>query len=176
MTPTTTRLVPAAIVLAVALTGCTPTSFPDISVTMPPTATGTPAAATTPAPTAAVEVPEAEASALPIPEAGPDSQATALDAAARVMTVFAQPNLTQQAWMDQMTPLLSPAGYEAYLGTDPARIPVTQVIGAGRILTASTEVSLIVEIPTDVGLYAVSLTRTGIDAVWLADRIRPGQG
>ena len=171
---TTTRLVPAVIVLAVTLTGCTPTSFPDISVTMPPTGTGTPTTAATAAPAPVAEAPEA--TALPIPEASPDSQATALDAAARVMTVFAQPALTQQGWLDQMTPLLSPAGYEAYLGTDPARIPVTQITGTGRILPASTEVSLIVEIPTDTGLYTVSLTRTGTDAVWLADRIRPGQG
>jgi hypothetical protein len=168
------RLVPAAIVLAVALTGCTTPPVPDSTVTLLPAGTGAPAVAATAAPAPAAEAPDA--TALPIPEARPDSQATALDAAARVMTVFAQPNLPQQGWLDQMTPLLSPAGFEAYLGTDPARIPVTQITGVGRILPASTEVSLIVEVPTDAGLYTVSLTRTGLGAVWLADRIRPGQG
>jgi hypothetical protein len=44
------------------------------------------------------------------------------------------------------------------------------------VLQGSTDVSLIVQLPTDVGLYNITLTRPGAGAPWLAERIRPAQG
>ena len=72
--------------------------------------------------------------------------------------------------------VLSQQGGVAYEGTDPTQIPVHQVTGAGTVLPGSTEVSLIVQLPTDAGLYNVTLTRPDASAPWLADRIRPAQG
>ena len=86
------------------------------------------------------------------PEAGGDSQRDAIAAATKVMQTF------------------------AVGGTDPKQIPVHQVTGAGTVLPDSTEVSLIVQLPTDAGIYNVTLTRPDASAPWLADRIRPAQG
>ena len=108
-----------------------------------------------------------------IPEAGPDSQADAIAAADTVMRAFAGPDLGADEWMTAMYPLLSQTGADAYTGTDPAQIPARQVTGPGTVLPGSTEVSLLVEVPTDTGPYTVTLTRTGPGTPWLAERIRP---
>ena len=109
----------------------------------------------------------------PIPEAPANSQSDALAAARSTMTAFSQTHLSADAWMSGMYPLLSPTGAEAYVGTDPSRIPVHQVTGTGTILDGSTDVSLIVSVPTDAGDYNVTLTRASASAPWLAERIRP---
>lgn len=116
------------------------------------------------------------ATAEPVPEAGADSQAAAITAAVEALTAYARPGVSYQEWIDGLYPHLTQAGAAAYEDTDPALIPVSQVTGAGMILPASTEVALIVQVPTDAGLYNVSLSRTGTDAAWLADRIRPAEG
>lgn len=96
------------------------------------------------------ELPPDDATVIPAPEAGKDMQAAAVAAAEKAVATFGQPTLTAAGWLEQVTPLLSPTGYEAYTGTDPTQIPVTGVTGPGQVLPASTEVSLIVEVPTDV--------------------------
>jgi len=110
------------------------------------------------------------------PEAGADSQRDAIEAATEAMKAFAQPQLSADDWWAQMLPLLSQQGGVAYEGTDPAQIPAHQVTGAAIVLTDSTDVSLIVQVPTDVGPYNITLTRPNASAPWLADRIRPAQG
>lgn len=110
------------------------------------------------------------------PEASRDSRQKAIAAATKVMQTFAQPQLSADKWWAQMLPLLSQQGGVAYEGTDPSQIPVQRVTGAGTVLPDSTEVSLIVQLPTDAGVYNVTLTRPNASAPWLADRIRPAQG
>ncbi|WP_421076952.1 hypothetical protein [Microbacterium sp. IO18] len=110
------------------------------------------------------------------PEAGGDSQAGALEAATAALEAFARPGLDYDTWWAELLPHLTQQAGVAYEGTDPAQIPVRQVTGAGTVLEGSTEVSLIVQLPTDAGPYNITLTRAGGDAPWLADRIRPAQG
>lgn len=124
------------------------------------------------APTAPVDAGEVTAA----PEAGGDSQKKAIAAATKVMQTFAQPQLSADKWWAQMLPLLSQQGGVAYEGTDPSQIPAHKVTGAGTVLPDSTEVSLIVQVPTDAGVYNITLTRPDTSAPWLADRIRPAQG
>lgn len=110
------------------------------------------------------------------PEAGAESQREAVAAATKAMQTFAQPQLSADKWWAQMLPLLSQQGGVAYEGTDPSQIPVHQITGVGAVLAGSTEISLIVRLPTDAGPYNVTLTRPDASAPWLADRIRPAQG
>jgi hypothetical protein len=109
----------------------------------------------------------------PIPEAGEASQTDAVAAAERVVTVFARPTLDEVQWWNELVPLLSQKGAAAYEGTLPSNVPVTAVTGAGVVLPASTEVATLVEVPTDAGLYTVTLVRDSADQPWLAERIRP---
>ncbi|WP_104131471.1 hypothetical protein [Cryobacterium sp. M91] len=157
---------------ALALTGCvgataSPTVVPPTSASRVPS---------TPSETAVPDARTDDASVLPVPEAGTDSRADAITTAEKVVTTFGQPALDATTWMNNMYPLLTQTGAAAYEGTDPAKVPVHQVTGAGTILEGSTEVALIVQVPTDAGLYTVSLSRPGASVPWLADRIRPAQG
>ena len=159
-----------SLLLAALLAGCSGNATPPdgmASGTPNPTSTN-PINPTPPADTGAT--------VAPVPEAESDSQAAAIDAATAALTAYAQPELPYQEWINGLYPYLTQTGAAAYEDTDPSRIPVRKVTGPGVILPASTEVALIVQLPTDAGNYNVSLSRPNADAAWLADRIRPADG
>lgn len=161
-----------ALVVAAALSGCTPQATPSATATG---SHGSPTSSTAPenvAPSDNVD----DGTVAPAPTANAAAQSDALQAAVKVMTTFAQPQLSASAWMQQMTPLLSQSGATAYEGTDPSQIPVHQVTGGPTLVDGATDVALIVRVPTDAGDYLVSLSRTSSSGKWLADRIRPAQG
>ncbi|TDW26993.1 hypothetical protein [Cryobacterium psychrophilum] len=160
-----------AVVLA--LTGCTAQTAPAAPTSNPAT---TRTSAPSPSHTSEAGSLTDEATVAPIPEAGPDGQAAAITAAEKTVTTFAQPTLDASTWINNMYPLLTQRGARAYEGTDPAQIPVRRVTGPGRVVDGSTDVALIVQVPTDAGIYNVSLSRTDASAVWLAEQIRPAQG
>lgn len=164
--------VSTAVVAALALTGCVAETT---NSSDPPQPTNS-SSATPPQQEDGIDLPSDDGEVIPVPEAEPDTQATATAVAENIVATFGQPTLDAATWFEQMTPLLSPTGYDAYIGTDPAQIPVTEVTGPGRVLQASTDVSLIVEVPTNAGSYNVTLTRGDTSAPWLAERIRPAQG
>lgn len=114
-----------------------------------------------------------DATVIPVPEAASSSQQAAIAAAENIVVVFGRPDLPYRDWIDGLYPLMTQAGAAAYEDTDPRNVPVHQVTGPATILDGSTEVALVVRVPTDAGSYNVSLSRTGADAPWLADRIRP---
>jgi hypothetical protein len=161
----TLTAVAVAIATAATLTGC-------IGADPTPEPTETGQTLPTTAPTNTID----DGEVVMPPEVSSASGTAALEAASTALSKFAQPDLSAEEWFNQMVPLLSQAAAIAYEGTDPAQIPVRQVTGAGRILEGSTEVSLIVEVPTDVGPYNVTLIRQDATAPWLADRIRPAEG
>lgn len=165
-------LVPGTVILLLAtlLAGCSGNATPPDGVaaaTQSPTSTN-PINPTPPTDTGAT--------VAPVPEADSDSQGAAIGAATAALTAYAQPELPYQEWINGLYPYLTQTGAAAYEDTDPARIPVREVTGPGIILPASTEVALIVQLPTDAGNYNVSLSRPNADAAWLADRIRPADG
>lgn len=155
-----------AIAAAIALTACH--SNPS-ETTTGPTSSAAPTA--TAAPTPRGTVPADNDTVAPAPTAAPTSQQSAADVAVRVMTAYARPDLSAQAWMDGITPYLSQAGAAAYEGTDPAQVPVSTVTGPGTIMPAATAYALNVSVPTNNGTYVVALTRTSTTTPWLADRI-----
>ncbi|RGE19086.1 hypothetical protein [Leucobacter sp. wl10] len=159
----------SAALLLVLLTSCTPEKAAE--PTPSPSATESPAL-----PPTDHEHPVDDAEIPAVPEAGAQSQDDAIAAATKVMETFARPQLSDDNWWRDMLPLLSQQGAHAYEGTDPTLIPVTQVTGAGKILEGSTEVLLIVRIPTDNGPYNITLTRPDTSSPWLAERIRPAEG
>ncbi len=157
--------------LVLALSGCvedtgTPSpAVPSSSSSMAGPATSTPDE----------EAPHDDATVAPVAEAATGSSAAAIAAAEKVMTVFGQPDLDPDTWIRNLYPLLSQAGAAAYEGTDPDTVPVRRVTGPGTVLDGSTEVALVIQVPTDAGPYTVSLSRTSTSSPWLADRIRPAE-
>ncbi|MFL2002064.1 hypothetical protein [Microbacterium sp. A1-JK] len=167
----TAAIVP--LMLALTLAGCVGSGdgpAPAVSLTGLSPASPTPTNPVNPSP------PFDDETVAPVPEAAEDSQSAAITAAERAVTAFARPDLGYDEWIAGLYPYLTQTGAAAYEDTDPANVPVRQVTGAGTILPASTEVALIVQVPTDAGLYNVSLSRPSTDAPWLADRIRPAEG
>ena len=167
------RAAAAALPLAALLTlsGCVAgTTTSDNNNPMPSTsATASPRPTGGPNP----EPPEDEATPVPVPEAASTSQEAAIAAAEKAVAAFGRPDLSYQDWINGLYPLMTQTGAAAYEGTDPQNVPVRQVTGAGTIFEGSTEVALIVQVPTDAGAYNVSLSRSSADLPWLADRIRP---
>jgi len=160
----------AIAVLVSVLAGCSGSAMPPDGM-----ASGTPNLTST-SPINPTPPADTGATVAPVPEAESDSQAAAIAAATAALTAYAQPDLPYQEWINGLYPYLTQTGAAAYEDTDPARIPVRKVTGQGIILPASTEVALIVQLPTDAGDYNVSLSRPNADAAWLADRIRPADG
>jgi hypothetical protein len=114
---------------------------------------------------------ELEASALPYPTDDPRSVQAALDTATTVMTAFARPDQTADAWWTALSPLLTPAAATAYSGTDPAEIPASTVTGPAWLGESRSPFLATVFVPTDAGNYVVLLVREDAAAPWLAERI-----
>ncbi len=168
----TAAIVPLAAILALAgCVGGAGTGQPDGA-----TGASNSPASSRPTSSANPSAPKDDATAAPVPEADTNSQAAAISTAEKVVTAFGRPGLDYQTWINGLYPLLTQTGAAAYEDTDPANVPVHQVTGAGTIMPSSTNVALIVTVPTDAGLYTVSLSRQSSTAPWLADRIRPVQG
>jgi hypothetical protein len=107
-------------------------------------------------------------------------QRAAVAAGVQVMRAFASPTVSrvdepeaQKNWWTQLRPLLSDQAASDYAAVDHANVPVHQVTGAGRLAAAEARALAIVHVPTDVGLYAVTLSRSAEDPRWLAERITP---
>lgn len=168
----TAAIMPLAAILALAgCVGGAGTGQPDRT-----TGASNDPASSRPTSSANPNAPKDDATAAPVPEADTNSQAAAISAAEKVVTTFGRPNLDYQTWINGLYPLLTQTGAAACEDTDPANVPVHQVTGAGTIMPGSTNVALIVTVPTDAGPYTVSLSRQSSTAPWLADRIRPAQG
>lgn len=163
---------PATLTMSLLIAGCTSTPSASESPTDAPSATASPSS-TGDSPHQHGSGEEDDHPTEPIPEAGEESQTDAVAAATRVVAVFARPTLDETQWWNELVPLLSQKGAVAYEGTLPSNVPVTAVTGDGVVLPASTEVATLVEVPTDAGLYIVTLVRDGGDQPWLAERIRP---
>ena len=166
------RATAVALPLAALLTlsGCVPGTNTS-ELTPSPSTSATASARPTDGPNP--EPPEDDAVVIPVPDASGTSQADAIAAAEAVVAAFGQPTLAYQDWINGLYPLMTQTGAAAYEDTDPQNVPVRQRTAGGTILDGSTEVALIVQVPTDAGLYNVSLSRSSAEAPWLADRIRP---
>lgn len=152
----------AATVSVAALTGC----VPQITNQLAPTPDATPTSST----------PSDNDTVPPAPTAAPSSQAAAVDVADKLMTAYARPDLTADAWIAGLDPYLTQNGAAAYAGTDPSQVPVSQVTGTGTVMPAATAYALNVSVPTNKGTYVVALTRPSTTSPWLADRIIVPEG
>jgi hypothetical protein len=115
------------------------------------------------------------ATVVPVPKADATSQSDAIAAAERTITAFARPQLPYEQWIADLYPLLTQNGAAAHEDTDPSIIPAHTLTGPGTVLPRSTDLALIVQVPTDAGSYNVSLSRPTTTAPWLADQIRPAE-
>jgi hypothetical protein len=135
-----------------------------------PVAAGT---ATTPGGTAGTDQ-DADLPSLPAyPTWDQRASRDAIDSARSALSLYARHDLTPRRWWAKLSPRLSPSAAAAYLGTDPANVPVRTVRGPGHIVAVPSTYLAIVQIATDVGPYQVLLSREGQGSRWLVERFTP---
>jgi hypothetical protein len=102
------------------------------------------------------------------------SERSALDTAAKAMTLFARPGVEQRQWITDLAPLLAEEYATEAQYINPARVPVTAVIGdpvltreAGNPMTATATFA------TNAGEWAVLIHRIGQADPWRVVSIAP---
>lgn len=87
------------------------------------------------------------------------SQQAAVQAAEAAMTAFVTHDRDYEAWWAELSPLLTVEAQEAWAYTDPRMITVTQLTGPATIVDAPSSTLVIVDVPTDVGIWRLELVR-----------------
>jgi hypothetical protein len=168
---THTRIVGTVFTIA-ALTGCTtpsPTNTPTPTPTTSTFTDGTTSTSRSTSPDGLNDGPDA-----PTPNTADEtSQQAAVRVAEKFMTAFARPDLDPHSWINGLYPYLTQQGATAYEDTDPSNVPTHTITGPGTVVEDPTDYALLVKIPTDIGVYVVSLTRKTATDAWLVNRITP---
>lgn len=113
---------------------------------------------------------------LAVPTWDAVSRAAAIARAAEIMTAFARPALGHEGWWAALAPLLSDQAQQDYSFVDPANIPVHAVTGQPVLVDESSAFLARVQVPTDVGVYELLLSRTDATAPWVGEAITPPAG
>ncbi|ADX75194.1 hypothetical protein Asphe3_41290 (plasmid) [Pseudarthrobacter phenanthrenivorans Sphe3] len=105
------------------------------------------------------------------------SKTAALETAAKAMTLYARPTVTDKEWIQELGQLLTAQATADYQYVDPANIPVTRITGPGQLnIDEKNGFGCHVVFPTDAGDYNVQLLRTGAGKPWQVNRITPPNG
>lgn len=106
----------------------------------------------------------------------PTTDAARQDAAAiaiKAMTLYARRDIAAAQWIDDLAAVLTVQAAQDYAGTDPANVPPTAVTGPAKVIATDSAWLARVQVPTDVGLYLVTLSRTADDPTWRVARFTP---
>ncbi|MDA3145763.1 hypothetical protein JSO19_00020 [Leucobacter sp. UCMA 4100] len=165
----------AAVAVAVALSGCTP-SQPEPKPSEPSSERPN-LDSLTPAPPGVIQERDGEAYKPDTPAAWDDaSRAAAVVAGETAMRAFARPQLDQETWWAELSPLLSDRAREDYAYVDPSAIPARKVTGSGTLTDDTSTLIATVTVPTDVGEYQVYVNRADGADSWRAARFIPPEG
>ncbi|WP_125778378.1 hypothetical protein [Antribacter gilvus] len=104
------------------------------------------------------------------------SQTSAVDAAVEALRAFARPDADPTMWWAELEPHLTDQAAHDYAYVDPAAIPARGVTGAGQIVDDASAYVAVVEVPTDVGPYRVTVSRQDAADQWRVDRLTPPEG
>lgn len=160
-----------AVLISIMVNGCAgdqPTPLP--SVTSSPASTDH---LGQPTPGATVDMTDEVVSTEPVPTWDDDARASAEDAAMATMVAFAQPDLDYQTWWAGLEPRLTQAAAEAYVHVQPSSVPAREVVGSPRAVTDHSAYVTVVDVETDIGVYALTMIREDAQAPWLCERLTP---
>lgn len=106
------------------------------------------------------------------------SQQEAVAAAEAAMTAFVSHDRDYDAWWAELSPLLTVEAQDAWAYTDPRMITVTQLTGPPTIVDAPSSTLVIVDVPTDIGVWRLELVRaaevgTTSQGTWKAFTLMP---
>lgn len=97
----------------------------------------------------------------------------AQDQATAFMRAFARPDLSREDWYAGIAGFLSADAQEKYTTVDPRNIPATALTGEAVLADDSSVFLAVVEVPTDAGDFAVTLSRSEAGEDWTVERAEP---
>lgn len=190
MRRTATVLAAAALALALAGCGTQPASTPLPAVAASPTAPVSSSAATTGASSAAKPAPSGTKQPcqvscgdnpqyngpanLPAPSWAPGDKEAALAAATAAMVAYIKPGSDHATWFEGIRPRITDQ-FAIELGKfDPAYLTVSKMTGKATATNdPKNPFQVNVSVPTDDGVYQVTMLRSTQTAFWLANSIVP---
>lgn len=138
--------------------------FPTGQATAPTPSAAVPSPATTPVPTM-------ERSTVSGTTTGrPAAISTPTQVAVEFTQAWTRTTLDQATWLTVLKPLVTTEYLPALSTVDPARVPASRVVDAGRELSTSGQLAL-VQVGTDGGAMTVTLVLR--DQIWLVSDIEP---
>jgi hypothetical protein len=100
----------------------------------------------------------------------------ALEIAEQVLTAQLDTDRHEDEWWEDWSQYLSPHALELYQFVPPEAIAPATITGPA-VLNAVSEPSVaLVDVPTDLGMYRIVLTRLDGAAPWLVDAVTPPEG
>lgn len=103
------------------------------------------------------------------------SRKAVLNAAETVVKAYARPDVSYDEWWNGIGPLLAPNAVQAYAYVDNEMILADQITGPAEIVDDTSAHVAIVAVPTNIGVYDVTLSRIDGHALWLVHRLTPPQ-
>ena len=109
--------------------------------------------------------------------AEPSSEKAAVDAAAKVMTAYADVSKPKDAWFQALAPLITTAWAQDAQYIQPSRLPVRKLTTGPSMVTATVPDGhqVRVKFGTDAGDWVVIMTRASEGAPWLASDVQPAK-
>lgn len=111
-----------------------------------------------------------------IPEVTWDAEAekSVQDTAAKVMGLFARPDVPETTWFADLAPHLAPEYAEDAKYIDPARVPIRKITDGPAISReAGNPLTVTATFATDAGRWQMLLHRSGQQQPWLVTAISP---
>ena len=102
------------------------------------------------------------------------SEKAVKDTAAKVMGLFARPDVPETTWFADLAPHLAPEYVEDAKYIDPARVPIRKVTDGPAISRdAGNPLTVTATFSTDAGRWTMLLHRSGQQQPWLVTAISP---
>ncbi len=165
------RLVAAAFAVVVTVAAC---GSPDDSGRAEPTSS-TPSSTSSQEPVVDEDTGETIAPEV-VPTWDDESRSSASAAAEEAMRLYARPNVSEQRWFDDLSPLMTQQAQQDYAYVYPESIVATSVTGPGVIVDDTSAYVVHVSVPTDVGAYVVLLIRQDGASPWRISKFTPPEG
>jgi hypothetical protein len=105
---------------------------------------------------------------------GADDDASRADVAAVaevVLDTWSTPGADYDGWWQQLKPMLTPGGQQAYADTDPTKLPDLQAIELEEVELHDPGVTATVYFTTSEGRFGLDMSRRAKGAKWLANRV-----
>lgn len=89
------------------------------------------------------------------------------------MRLFVRDDISAEAWLKDLEPLLTAQAAQAYAGTDPTWGAPIKIKGKADLVEGGSAYLARVHFPTNQGTFLVLLSRSGANDPWLVERFTP---